>query len=149
MATSITETHLGICNPISVTITGNVQCCINSIVGVNVTATPFPNATVQLICLQQNVLANTTTSSNGAFTLTLINGSPTQLATLPTCQVLVVTPLTSYNATLPGNGRLLSMGLQLAGVNVAGTSLNILFNVLGFILNIGINEYIRLDWPTP
>ncbi|KAL2534644.1 phylloplanin-like [Abeliophyllum distichum] len=96
-------------------------------------------ATVQLICLGQNVLDSTTTSSNGAFTLTMINGSPTQLATLPTCRVLVVTPLTSCNATLPGNGRLLPTGLQLAGINLAGTSINILFTVLGFILNIGIN----------
>ncbi|KAL2464060.1 Phylloplanin [Forsythia ovata] len=100
------------------------------------------DATVHLRCLGQNVLASTTTNSTGGFTLNL-NASPIQLPIIPTCQVVVVTPLTRCNATLPGIGRLVSTGLILVRFNVNGTTLNIELRVLGFNINTSLTSLVN------
>ncbi|KAG6597529.1 hypothetical protein SDJN02_10169 [Cucurbita argyrosperma subsp. argyrosperma] len=101
-------------------IQGTVFCTANGNIGTNGTATPaFPNAAVQLQCGNGNVVSTATTNSAGVFSILL---DPLQLllsSVTSNCSVVVNTPLSSCNATLPSVGNLVS-ALNLVGMTFQG-----------------------------
>ncbi|XP_022973793.1 phylloplanin-like [Cucurbita maxima] len=109
-------------------IQGTVFCTADGNIGANGTATPiFPNAAVQLQCGNGNVVSTATTNSAGMF-LILLNPLQFLLSSLTSnCSVLVNTPLSSCNATLPSVGNLVS------GLNFAGTILQGLLSITNII----------------
>ncbi|KAK3005355.1 hypothetical protein RJ639_015872 [Escallonia herrerae] len=102
-----------------ISIQGTVFCALNGSIGVSGTSTPvFPNALVQLGC-GGPVVANAATNRSGFFSIVL-NPSPFPLSNvLSRCNLVVNTPLSTCNATLPAVGRLLSP-LQLVGSTLIG-----------------------------
>lgn len=126
-------------------IQGTVFCTANGNIGTNGTATPaFPSklfsnqlshvqigklfiyvyilhadAAVQLQCGNGNVVSTATTNSAGVFSILL---DPLQLllsSLTSNCSVVVNTPLSSCNATLPSVGNLVS-ALNLVGMTFQG-----------------------------
>ncbi|KAJ6794475.1 phylloplanin [Iris pallida] len=92
-------------------ISGTVHCSVNA--SSATTASVFPNASVQLQC-GSDVVASTTTDSNGAFDLSL-NFVTSLLSTiLGGCTLVVTTPLSTCDASLPSVG-ILQSALQLLG----------------------------------
>ncbi|CAN8259041.1 unnamed protein product [Cochlearia groenlandica] len=109
-------------------IEGLLGCSINgSITPRNVTSVPstippFPNARVSLVCGGQNV-SSTVTNSGGLFSIPTL-GLPLSLTQLLTnCRIVVTTPLSTCNSTLPSTGTLTSP-VNLAG-SIIGNGLNI------------------------
>ncbi|KAI3817301.1 hypothetical protein L1987_11090 [Smallanthus sonchifolius] len=88
-------------------ISGIVFCSVNGSVNGTTPPPPFSNATVQLSC-GGNVLASTTTNQSGAFTISV---NPAQILTIlsSSCMLVVPTPLSTCNATLPSIGSLESL----------------------------------------
>ncbi|KAI7743440.1 hypothetical protein M8C21_011291, partial [Ambrosia artemisiifolia] len=108
-------------------ISGIVTCSVNG--SVNGTAPPFANATVQLTC-GGNVIASAMTNQQGRFNISV---SPVLVSLnniLSTCRVVVPTPLSSCNATLPSTGGIQS-ALQLVGITVQGLTTIILSFITG------------------
>nr|CAD1828487.1 unnamed protein product [Ananas comosus var. bracteatus] len=91
-------------------ISGIVPCSTGNLINA-ATAPVFPNATVQVRC-GGNVLASTTTDSNGAFSMSLDLVSSLLSALMNSCNLVVDTPLISCNASLPATG-VLQSALQL------------------------------------
>ncbi|PON62027.1 Phylloplanin [Parasponia andersonii] len=102
-----------------INIQGTVFCTVNGRIGVNGTSTPvFPNALVQLQC-NGNVVSSATTSNSGVFSIFL---NPLQFllsSLLSDCKLVVNTPLSSCNASLPSTGVLVSL-IQILGNTVSG-----------------------------
>uniref|UniRef100_A0A1J3FVJ0 Phylloplanin n=1 Tax=Noccaea caerulescens TaxID=107243 RepID=A0A1J3FVJ0_NOCCA len=87
----------------AINILGIVRCSVNA----DASAPVFANAGVQLRC-GQNVVSTSTTNGAGVFSMVL-NPLQTLLPTLlSNCQVVVTTPLSTCNASLPSVGQLLS-----------------------------------------
>lgn len=111
-------------------IQGTVFCTANGNIGINATATPiFPNASVQLRCENGNIVSTTTTNNMGIFSILL---NPLEfLVSMITkrCNVVVTTPLSNCNATLPSIGGLLS------SMDFAGRTMEGLINMLNVVPN--------------
>ncbi|KAI3756601.1 hypothetical protein L1987_56423 [Smallanthus sonchifolius] len=112
-------------------ISGVLFCSVNgSVVNGTTPTPPFPNATVQLSC-DGTVLASTTTNQSGAFTISV---NPAQVLTIvssSSCMLVVPTPLSTCNATLPSTGSLQSL-LQIVRDVITGIVTSIV--PLGFEL---------------
>ncbi|WMV10075.1 hypothetical protein MTR67_003460 [Solanum verrucosum] len=122
----------GLLGPIS--IGGVLFCSLNGKIDVlNGATTPiFPNASVQLRCGGGNVVSSTTTNGSGAFSL-LLNPLQNLLVSslLSNCNIVITTPLSTCNATLPSVG-VLQAPLQIVG-GTAGGLLNIATGVFQLI----------------
>ncbi|KAJ0602910.1 putative phylloplanin [Helianthus annuus] len=119
-------------------ITGNVFCSVNGSIAVNGTGIippPFPNALVQLSC---NGILRGLAITNRAGTFNIVV-SPIQVSLnnlLSSCRLVVATPLSNCNVTLPSNGTL-QAPIQLAGTTVIGLLINITQFVAGVFRLIG------------
>ncbi|KGN57120.1 phylloplanin [Cucumis sativus] len=98
-----------------INIQGTVFCTADGNIGTNATSTPvFPNALVQLQCGNGNIVSTTTTNNGGIFSMFL---NPVQFvlsSLLSNCNLVVKTPISDCNATLPSTGFLTS-SLQFLG----------------------------------
>ncbi|KAK4587065.1 hypothetical protein RGQ29_023979 [Quercus rubra] len=110
-----------------------VPCSINCSLGVNVTATPaFPNAQVQLQC-GAIAVATTTTNASGVFSFSL---DFTQVflsarVGLSNCNLVVITPLSTCNPTLPPVG-VLTSSIVFVRTDVLGVRVVLIFRAVGF-----------------
>nr|XP_043627041.1 phylloplanin-like [Erigeron canadensis]XP_043627053.1 phylloplanin-like [Erigeron canadensis]XP_043627055.1 phylloplanin-like [Erigeron canadensis] len=93
--------------PVVIRINETVFCSLNASIVVNTTTPmlPFPNATIQLTISGTPILPTTTTNLQGRFNLGLIQSRHTSLPNLqsPNAKVVVTTPLSVYNSSLPPN----------------------------------------------
>ncbi|WOH13002.1 hypothetical protein DCAR_0832511 [Daucus carota subsp. sativus] len=109
-------------------IQGILYCTLNGTTGLLGSATPvFSGAVVQLKCAAGNIVSSTTTDANGAFSILL---NPLQFVlsnVLQQCKIVVPTPLSNCDSTLPAVGGLVSQ-LQIVGSILLG-----LLNVLNVI----------------
>ncbi|KAL0717330.1 hypothetical protein Bca4012_066652 [Brassica carinata] len=98
-----------------VNVQGLVTCSINGSVSTNATVIP--------------PFAVTTTGANGVFSFPSNTILPISLSTLLAsgCRVIVTTPLSRCNASLPTNG------LLTAPINLAGTTINRGITILQFV----------------
>ncbi|KAI8566051.1 hypothetical protein RHMOL_Rhmol02G0009300 [Rhododendron molle] len=117
-AAPMAEAQLGLISGLLglIKIDGLVRCSVNAS---TTTAPAFPNALVQLQCGSGNVVSSATTNGSGLFSIVL---DPLQflLSTLLTgCNLVVKTPLSTCDSTLPGVGGLIS-SLQLIGNTLLG-----------------------------
>ncbi|KAK6784654.1 hypothetical protein RDI58_018109 [Solanum bulbocastanum] len=98
----------GLLRPIN--IDGVLFCSLNGKIDVlNGATTPiFPNASVQLRCGAGNVVSSTTTNESGAFSLVLNPVQNIVSSLLSNCNIVVTTPLSTCNASLPSVGVLQS-----------------------------------------
>ncbi|KAF9622111.1 hypothetical protein IFM89_029395 [Coptis chinensis] len=102
-----------------IVIQGTLLCSTNGTTCVNGTATPFPNALVQLQCGIGTAIASATTTPFGSFSI-FLNGNQITVATLlSNCRLLVTTPLSTCNSALPAGGTLASR-LTFVGETVSG-----------------------------
>ncbi|XP_038976449.1 phylloplanin-like [Phoenix dactylifera] len=122
----------GVCAPVAqaqlgrILINGIVPCG-NSTKTSTKTTPVFPNALVQLQC-GGSVVSSATTNDDGVFTMTL-NLLTTLLSTLLSgCNLVVDTPLSNCDASLPSGGILQSALQLLTGGLVGG--------ILGGVINI-------------
>ncbi|XP_010921657.1 phylloplanin [Elaeis guineensis] len=122
----------GLCAPVAqaqlgrILISGIVPCS-NSTKTSTATTPVFPNALVQLQC-GGSVVSSATTDDNGVFTMVL-NLVTTLLSTLLSgCKLVVGTPLSTCDASLPSDGFLQSALQFITGGLLSG--------VLGGIFNI-------------
>ncbi|CAL9103060.1 unnamed protein product, partial [Musa acuminata var. zebrina] len=108
----------------NIIVSGTVPCSTST---TTVTAaTPvFPNATVLLQC-GSNVISSAITNSNGVFTM-LVNPVDSLLTLLNSCKLVIPTPLSTCNTSLPSTG-ILQSSLQLLSRGLLG-------GILGGILN--------------
>ncbi|KAJ0238437.1 hypothetical protein HA466_0240750 [Hirschfeldia incana] len=106
-------------------IQGLLMCSITGSVSTNnaTSVPPFPNAGIVFQCAAQNV-SSTTTNANGVFSIPTLGAlfSPSTLLNSG-CRLIVTTPLTACNVSLPASG-LLMAPLSLVGAT-AGNGLNI------------------------
>ncbi|KAK2645689.1 hypothetical protein Ddye_020884 [Dipteronia dyeriana] len=122
MVTPIAEAQLGLVSGLLglIRIQGTLFCTSNGNIGVNGTSTPvFPNALVQLQCGAGNVVSSATTNGSGVFSIVL---DPLQVilsSLLANCNLVVNTPLSSCNSTLPSVG-VLQSSLQFIGNTLLG-----------------------------
>ncbi|KAI7743444.1 hypothetical protein M8C21_011295 [Ambrosia artemisiifolia] len=86
-------------------IMGNVSCSLNGSVIVNGTTPPFPNALVQLSC-NGIVRGVAITNTGGMFTITTPGILTSLNNLLSSCRLVLGTPLSACNATLPSTGTL-------------------------------------------
>ncbi|KAH0781908.1 hypothetical protein KY290_001506 [Solanum tuberosum] len=109
----------GLLSPIS--IDGVLFCSLNGKIDVlNGATTPiFPNASVQLRCGAGNVVSSTTTNGSGAFSLVLNPVQNILSSLLSNCNIVVTTPLSTCNASLPSVG-VLQAPLQIVGRTTGG-----------------------------
>ncbi|KAK4713877.1 hypothetical protein R3W88_019784 [Solanum pinnatisectum] len=109
----------GLLAPINVD--GVLFCSINGKIDVlNGATTPiFPNASVQLRCGAGNVVSSTTTNGSGAFSLVLNPVQNILSSLLSNCNIVVTTPLSTCNASLPSAG-VLQSPLQIVGRTAGG-----------------------------
>ncbi|KAM3358492.1 phylloplanin [Capsicum galapagoense] len=105
---------------------GVLYCSLNRKIDViNGLNTPsFPNASVQLQCGAGNVVSDTTTNGSGVFSFVLDPLQNILSSLLSDCSLVVTTPLSTCNASLPSVG-LLKSHLQLVGNTVSGGLLRI------------------------
>ncbi|KAL4642978.1 hypothetical protein ACB092_02G059200 [Castanea dentata] len=110
-----------------------VPCSINGSLGANVTIRAFPNAQVQLQCGAGNVVATTTTNAAGVFSFSLdaIRLSLSATLGLSACDLVVITPLSTCNSTLPAVG-VLESDIQFVATNVVGARIIFNFRPVGF-----------------
>ncbi|XP_075655790.1 phylloplanin-like [Castanea sativa] len=110
-----------------------VPCSINGSLGANVTIRPFPNAQVQLQCGAGNVVATTTTNAAGVFSFSLdaIRLSLSATLGLSACDLVVITPLSTCNSTLPAVG-VLKSDIQFVATSVVGARIIFTFRPVGF-----------------
>ncbi|XP_056844611.1 phylloplanin-like [Raphanus sativus] len=107
-------------------IQGLLRCSVTGTVSTNnVTSVPppFPNAGIVLQCAGQNV-SSTTTNANGVFSLPTMGTifSPSTLLNSG-CRIIVTTPLTSCNASLPAGGLLMAPLALLGATSSNGLSI--------------------------
>ncbi|OMO98534.1 Pollen Ole e 1 allergen/extensin [Corchorus olitorius] len=101
-------------------IQGTVFCTLNGNIGINGTATPvFANALVQVQCADGNVVGSTTTNGAGVFSILLDPVLTLLQSLLNNCNLVVKTPLSTCNATLPSVGKLVSP-IQFLGNTASG-----------------------------
>ncbi|KAJ0802891.1 putative phylloplanin [Helianthus annuus] len=105
-----------------VNISGIVTCSVNG----SVNAPPFQNAQVQLSC-GGNVIASAVTNAQGAFNITVNPLRVTLTNILSSCRIIVATPLSNCNATLPTAGTLQS------ALQVARTTIRDILNILNLV----------------
>ncbi|KAJ0945532.1 putative phylloplanin [Helianthus annuus] len=103
----------------AVNISGIVTCSVNG----SANAPPFPNALVELSC-GGNVIASAVTNAQGVFNITVNPLRVTLNNLLSSCRIIVATPLSNCNATLPTAGTLQS-ALQVAGTFIRGILNNV------------------------
>ncbi|KAM3755568.1 hypothetical protein ACB098_02G049100 [Castanea mollissima] len=110
-----------------------VPCSINVSLGANVNIRAFPNAQVQLQCGAGNVVATTTTNATGVFSFYLdaIRLSLSAALDLGACDLVVITPLSTCNSTLPAVG-VLKSDIQFVATNVVGARIIFTFRPVGF-----------------
>ncbi|XP_060191607.1 phylloplanin-like [Lycium barbarum] len=116
-------------------IDGVLYCSPNGKIDViNGTTTPiFPNAAVQLQCGAGNVVSSTTTNGSGVFSLVLDPLQNLLSSLLSNCNLVVTTPLSTCNASLPSIGFLQSP-LQLVGKTLIGLLRIVNLSAAGFQL---------------
>ncbi|XP_009598565.1 phylloplanin-like [Nicotiana tomentosiformis] len=123
---------------VSIRISGVVLCSVNGNLDVINGLTPqvFSNASVQLRCGTRNVVSSTITNGSGVFSLVVDPRVNTLLLLLLNCRLVVVTPLSTCNASLPSVGLLVS-SLNLVNISNGGVGglTNIGLGPTGFILN--------------
>ncbi|KAL3505713.1 hypothetical protein ACH5RR_031095 [Cinchona calisaya] len=125
MAIPIAEAQLGLGGLIggllgSINVKGVVFCTLDGNIGINGTSTPiFPNALVQLQCGNGNVVTTTTTNSAGIFSFALDPLQNILSSLITSCGVVVKTPLSTCNVSLPSIGGLQSP-LQYVGNTILG-----------------------------
>ncbi|KAG9443827.1 hypothetical protein H6P81_015167 [Aristolochia fimbriata] len=102
-------------------VSGTVFCTANGNMGVNGTSTPvFANAQVQLQCgATKQVVSSTTTDFNGVFSILLDPVTSLLSSLLSDCKLVVATPLSTCNASLPVGG-ILQSPLQFLGKTLQG-----------------------------
>nr|XP_043627229.1 phylloplanin-like [Erigeron canadensis] len=118
-------------------ITGTVFCSLNGAQVVNsaIPTPPFTNATVQLMC-GGIVVQTALTNSLGVFTMvvpdaqTLVQTLLSNLVSVVNCSVVVATPLSTCNSSLPQTGMLQSPTFMQVLTEVFQAILNFLFNDL-------------------
>ncbi|KAG2317743.1 hypothetical protein Bca52824_020865 [Brassica carinata] len=120
-------------------IQGLLMCSATGTVSTNneTSTPPFPNADVVFQCDGRNV-SSTTTTANGLFSIPTVGTllSPSSVLN-SACRLIVTTPLSNCNVSLPANGILMAP-LSLAGT-AAGGGLNIFsivpsaFSLLPFV----------------
>ncbi|KAL3332520.1 hypothetical protein AABB24_032875 [Solanum stoloniferum] len=105
----------------SINIDGVLFCSLNGKIDIlNGATTPiFPNASVQLRCGAGNVVSSTTTNGSGAFSLVLNPVQNILSSLLSNCNIVVTTPLSTCNASLPSAG-VLQSPLQIVGRTAGG-----------------------------
>ncbi|XP_009595196.1 phylloplanin-like [Nicotiana tabacum] len=123
----------GLLGPIH--IDGVLFCSLNGQIDIiNGSTTPvFPNASVQLRCGAGNVVSSTTTNGSGVFSLVLDPLQNILSSLLSNCSLVVTTPLSTCNASLPSIG-LLQSPLQLVGKTLVGLLSIVNLGATGFQL---------------
>ncbi|KAM3707750.1 hypothetical protein ACJW31_02G047200 [Castanea mollissima] len=93
----------------------------------------FLDAQVQLQCGAGNVVATTTTNAAGVFSFSLdaIRLSLSATLGLSACDLVVITPLSTCNSTLPAVG-VLESDIQFVATNVVGARIIFNFRPVGF-----------------
>ncbi|XP_016466211.1 phylloplanin-like [Nicotiana tabacum] len=139
---ALIATPVAVAQLVSIRIGGVVFCSVNSNLDVinGLTTQVFPNASVQLQCGAGNVISSTTTNGSGVFSLVLdplINTLPLLLSN---CSLVVLTPLSTCNASLTSVG-LLQSPLQLVNTIIGSLGLRPSVNLgpTGFLLNLNRN----------
>ncbi|KAM4128912.1 hypothetical protein ACJW30_02G204500 [Castanea mollissima] len=100
---------------------------------VQCTMTTHINAQVQLQCGAGNVVATTTTNATGVFSFSLdaIRLSLSATLGLSACDLVVITPLSTCNSTLPALG-VLESDIQFVATSVVGARIIFNFRLVGF-----------------
>ncbi|XP_075085488.1 phylloplanin-like [Nicotiana tabacum] len=123
---------------VSIRISGVVLCSVNGNLDVINGLTPqvFSNATVQLRCGTRNVVSSTITNGSGVFSLVVDSRVNTLPLLLSNCRLVVATPLSTCNASLPSVG-LLASSLRIVNIGIGGFGglINVGLGPTGFILN--------------
>ncbi|XP_070042047.1 phylloplanin-like [Nicotiana tomentosiformis] len=123
---------------VSIRISGVVLCSVNGNLDVINGLTPqvFSNATVQLRCGTRNVVSSTITNGSGVFSLVVDSRVNTLPLLLSNCRLVVATPLSTCNASLPSVG-LLASSLRIVNTGIGGFGglINVGLGPTGFILN--------------
>nr|BAJ25790.1 similar to T-phylloplanin [Nicotiana tabacum] len=123
---------------VSIRISGVVLCSVNGNLDVINGLTPqvFSNATVQLRCGTRNVVSSTITNGSGVFSLVVDSRVNTLPLLLSNCRLVVATPLSTCNASLPSVG-LLAPSLRIVNIGIGGFGglINVGLGPTGFILN--------------
>ncbi|XP_076932961.1 phylloplanin-like [Bidens hawaiensis] len=127
-------------------IIGIVLCLINGSVNGTTSAPPFPSkntipnlysysyVVVQLSC-GGNTTASTVTNALGGFSIKVTPPQFTLSILLSSCKVVVATPLSSCNPTLPSTGTLQGP-LQYTGTTTGGTVNTLLVGLSTLLQNI-------------
>ncbi|XP_016456306.1 phylloplanin-like [Nicotiana tabacum] len=136
---ALIATPVAVAQLVSIRIGGVVFCSVNSNLDVinGLTTQVFPNASVQLQCGAGNVISSTTTNGSGVFSLVLdplINTLPLLLSN---CSLVVLTPLSTCNASLTSVG-ILQSSLQIVNTIIGSLGLRPSVNLgpTGFLLNL-------------
>ncbi|XP_074561859.1 phylloplanin-like [Curcuma longa] len=104
---------------VNVMVSGTVPCGISGAVNTTLATPVFANATVVLRCGPDVVVNTTVTNNNGAFVFMLaVNLTVPEL--LRTCRLVVPTPLSVCNSSLPSNGMQAPLQLLPGSVNHGG-----------------------------
>ncbi|XP_068658220.1 phylloplanin-like [Aristolochia californica] len=119
---------------------GTVFCTVDGNIGASGTATPaFATAQVQLLCgATKQVISTTTTDSNGVFSILLDPLTLLLSSLLNDCKLVVATPLSTCDASLPVGG-ILQSPLQFLGKTLQGflSILNIIPGGFSFLPSLG------------
>nr|XP_009618324.1 phylloplanin-like [Nicotiana tomentosiformis] len=124
---------------VSIRISGVVLCSVNGNLDVINGLTPkffLVNATVQLRCGTRNMVSSTITNGSGVFSLVVDSRVNTLPLLLSNCRLVVATPLSTCNASLPSVG-LLASSLRIVNIGIGGFGglINVGLGPTGFILN--------------
>ncbi|XP_075086466.1 phylloplanin-like [Nicotiana tabacum] len=136
IATPVVVAQLG-----SIRISGVVFCSVNGTLDVINGLTPkiFLNAPVQLRCGARNVISSTITNRSGVISLVMDSHVNTLPLLLINCLLVVATPLSTCNASLPSVG-LLASSLNLVNIGIGGVGgvISVSLGPIDFILNLNL-----------
>ncbi|XP_068661914.1 phylloplanin-like [Aristolochia californica] len=121
-------------------VSGTVFCTANGNMGTKGTVTPvFANAQVQIQCgASKQVVSSSTTDSNGVFSILLDPITSLLSSLLSDCNLVVATPLSTCDASLPVGG-ILQSPLRFLGKSLQGllSILNIVPGGFSFLPSLG------------
>nr|BAJ25792.1 similar to T-phylloplanin [Nicotiana tabacum] len=137
---ALIATPAAIAQVVSIRISGVVLCSVNGNLDVINGLTPgvFSNATVQLRCGTGNVVSSAITNGSGVFSLVVDPRVNTLPLLLSNCRLVVATPLSTCNATLPSVGRLASTLNVNTSIGGVGGLINVVLGPTSFILNFNL-----------
>ncbi|XP_075086471.1 phylloplanin-like [Nicotiana tabacum] len=139
---ALIATPIAVAQLVSIRIGGVVFCSVNGNLDVinGLPTQVFPNASVQLQCGARNVVSITTTNGSGVFSLVLDPLVNTLPLLLSNCSLVVATPLSTCNASLPAEG-LLQSPLQLVNTIIGSIGLrpSVILGPTGFRLDLNRN----------